>query len=146
MFVQKRNPFIFLFYGFYNTIMNFPQIWKGGQSSQKLIVSPSSAKEEMETHSVTGDKQLKQNRAMSSLSQMFVTEEPGQSFLCVKEQVRGRAEEIHPKTGCKISTQEFLGSGKTKFKMGAGHRQREPGLPICPQQTPVYFSVWRTQK
>lgn len=68
-------------------------------------------------------------------------------FLCIKEQVRGRAQEIHPKTGKRISTLEFLPRGKRKYKIGAGHRQRdEPGLPVCPQQTSVYCSMQRAQK
>lgn len=79
-----------------------------------------------------------QKRAMS-YGQIFVTEEPG---LCIKEKVRGRALGIHPKNGSKISTQEFLVSGKREFKIGAGHKQRdEPGLPVHPQQASMYFST-----
>lgn len=133
--MQKINPFIFLFYEGSSCI--FPNL-KGRTRLTKID------SESIQCHrrdGNPGDKQLKQNRAVS-YGQIFATEEPGQSFLCIKEQVRGRAQEIHPKTGSKISTQEFLGSGKRKFKMGAGHRQRdEPVLPICPQQTSMYFSM-----
>lgn len=56
--------------------------------------------------------------------QIFVTEEPGRSFLCIKQWARDRAEEMQQAAKCQHS------NGKRKFEMGAGHRQsNELDLP-----------------
>lgn len=58
--------------------------------------------------------------------QIFVTEEPGRSFLCIKEWARGRAEEIHPKTGSKMSMQQLhrsfwaVGRGNLRWELDTG--------------------------
>lgn len=69
-------------------------------------------------------KQVKQKEAVRC-GQIFLTQEPGKGFFFIKEWVRGRAEQIHPKTGSKGSAQQLHTCRRMgKFKMGAGHKQR----------------------
>lgn len=75
--------------------------------------------------------------------QIFVTEEPRKSFLCIKERGRGRAEVQNVNAAV---TPAFLGREMGKFKMGAGHRQAMGQVSLPAHSKHKYTFLYKGDK